>query len=104
VPYEQEAEDDEWDWHPDKETMKYSFFSKPQTKRTDMRAASCIFWSIVVSTILASSASAFPSGRIPAAPTSEELLKVRLTKSNACKLKYKHRKAAQDLREKAHCN
>jgi SAM-dependent methyltransferase len=29
---EQEAEDDEWDWYPDKETMKYSFFSKPQTK------------------------------------------------------------------------
>jgi hypothetical protein len=32
------------------------------------------------------------------------MLEVRLTKSNACKLKYKHKKAAQDLREKAHCN
>ena len=28
---EQEAEDDDCDWYPDKETMKYSFFSKPQT-------------------------------------------------------------------------
>jgi SAM-dependent methyltransferase len=31
---EQEAEADDWDWYPDKETMKYSFFSKPQTKGT----------------------------------------------------------------------
>ena len=28
---EQEAEDDDYDWYPDKEAMKYSFFSKPQT-------------------------------------------------------------------------
>lgn len=68
-----------------------------------MRAASYIVRSIVISTFLASSATAFPLGTIPAVPTSEELLKVRLTKSNACKPKYKHRKAAQDLREKAHC-
>jgi|SRR5271155_3436327 len=26
---EQEADDDDWDWYPDKETMRYSFFSKP---------------------------------------------------------------------------
>jgi len=30
---EQEVEDDDWDWYPDKETMKYSFFSKPNTKQ-----------------------------------------------------------------------
>ena len=28
---EQESEEGDWDWYPDKETMKYSFFSKPQT-------------------------------------------------------------------------
>lgn len=54
-------------------------------------------------TFLVNSATALPLGTIPAVPTNEEPLKVRLTKSNACKLKYKHRKAAQDLREKAHC-
>ena len=68
-----------------------------------MRAASYIVRSIVISTFLASSAAAFPLGTIPDVPTGEELLKVRLTKSNACKPKYKHTKAAQDLREKAHC-
>jgi hypothetical protein len=52
---------------------------------------------------LASSASAFPSLVRPAAPDDGELLAVRLTKSNACKPKYRHRKAAQELREKAHC-
>ena len=27
---EQEADPDDWDWYPDKETMRYCFFSKPQ--------------------------------------------------------------------------
>jgi hypothetical protein len=54
-------------------------------------------------TLLASSASAFPSGIRPAVSDNEELLAVRLTKSNACKPKYRHRKAARELREKAHC-
>jgi hypothetical protein len=54
-------------------------------------------------TFLVNSATAFPLGTIPAVPISEEPLKIRLTKSNACKLKYKHSKAAEDLREKAHC-
>ena len=56
-----------------------------------------------VLTLLVSPATAVPLGTSPAAPIDEELFEVRLTKSNACKLKYKHRKAAQDLREKAHC-
>ena len=54
-------------------------------------------------TFLVSSATAFPSGIRPVAPDNGELLAVRLTKSNACKPKYRHRKAAQELREKAHC-
>jgi hypothetical protein len=54
-------------------------------------------------TFLISSATTFPLGTSPAAPINEEPLKVRLTKSNACKLKYKHKKAAQDLRDRAHC-
>jgi hypothetical protein len=54
-------------------------------------------------TFLAGSAAAFPSGTRPAASDNGELLEVRLTKSNACKPKYRHRKAAQELREKAHC-
>ena len=29
---EQEADPDDWDWYPDKETMKHSFFSKPEPK------------------------------------------------------------------------
>jgi SAM-dependent methyltransferase len=29
---EQEADVDDWDWYPDKETMRYSFFSKPTVK------------------------------------------------------------------------
>jgi hypothetical protein len=49
-------------------------------------------------------ATALPLTTSPAASLKEEMLEVRLTKSNACKLKYKHKKAAQDLREKAHCN
>jgi len=52
---------------------------------------------------LVGSATAFPLGTSPAAQFNEELLTVRLTKSNACKPKYKHKKFAQDLREKAHC-
>jgi hypothetical protein len=54
-------------------------------------------------TFLVSPAAAFLSGTGPAAPIREELLEVRLTKSNACKPKYKHKKAAQEMREKAHC-
>jgi SAM-dependent methyltransferase len=27
---EQETDEDDWDWYPDKETMRYSFFSKPK--------------------------------------------------------------------------
>jgi hypothetical protein len=54
-------------------------------------------------TLLVSSATAVPLGTGPAAPTNEELFEVRLTKSNACKPKYKYKKAAQELREKAHC-
>jgi hypothetical protein len=30
---EQEADEDDWDWYPNKETMRYSFFSKPQIER-----------------------------------------------------------------------
>jgi hypothetical protein len=26
---EQEADADDWNWYPDKESMRYSFFSKP---------------------------------------------------------------------------
>jgi hypothetical protein len=26
---EQEADPDDWDWYPDKETMRYCFLSKP---------------------------------------------------------------------------
>jgi hypothetical protein len=52
---------------------------------------------------LVSSATAYPFDTLPVAPTKVEPLEVRLTKSNACKLKYKHKKFAQDLREKAHC-
>jgi hypothetical protein len=54
-------------------------------------------------TFLVSSATALPLGTRLVVSIKEELLKVRLTKSNACKLKYKHKKTAQDLREKAHC-
>ena len=54
-------------------------------------------------TCLVSSAAAFPLGIRPAGTGNEELLEVRLTKSNACKPKYRHRKAARELREKAHC-
>jgi hypothetical protein len=54
-------------------------------------------------TFLVGPATAFPLTTSPAASIDREILEVRLTKSNACKLKYKHKKAAQDLREKAHC-
>jgi hypothetical protein len=54
-------------------------------------------------TFLVSSATAFPLGPSTVAPVHEELLKVRLTKSNACKPKYRHKKAARDLRKKVHC-
>ena len=52
---------------------------------------------------LVGSAAAFPLVANPPASINEEPLKIRITKSNACKLKYKHRKAAQHLREQAHC-
>jgi hypothetical protein len=52
---------------------------------------------------LAGSANAFPSLVRPVAPDKGQLLEVRLTKSNACKPKYRHRKSARELREKAHC-
>ena len=55
-------------------------------------------------TILMGPAIAISSAIGPAASTHEEVLAVRLIKSNACKLKYKHKKAAQNVREKAHCN
>jgi hypothetical protein len=54
-------------------------------------------------TFLVSPATAFTLGTRPAVPTNGRMLEVHLTKSNACKLKYKHKKSAQDLREKAHC-
>ena len=50
-----------------------------------------------------SSATAFSLGPGRTGAANEEPVQVRLTKSNACKLKYKHKKYAQDLREKAHC-
>jgi hypothetical protein len=55
-------------------------------------------------TFLVGPVAAFPLAARPAPSINEEMLAVRLTKSNACKLKYKHKKAAQDLREKAHCH
>jgi len=64
-----------------------------------------IFSAVIFSAIafLVSPATAFPLGTPPAAPIKGETLEVRLTKSNACKPKYRHKKAAQHLREKAHC-
>jgi hypothetical protein len=63
-----------------------------------------IFSAVIFSAtaFLVSPAIAFPVGMHPAAPI-KETLEVRLTKSNACKPKYRHKKAAQHLREKAHC-
>jgi hypothetical protein len=29
---EQETDEDDWDWYPDKETMRYHFFSKPKSR------------------------------------------------------------------------
>jgi hypothetical protein len=58
---------------------------------------------IVSISFFVSSATAFPLGIGRTGPANEEPVQVRLTKSNACKPKYKHKKAAQDLREKAHC-
>jgi hypothetical protein len=56
-----------------------------------------------VVSLLVGSAAAFPSSPRAVASESEEPVEARLTKSNACKPKYRHKKAAQDLREKAHC-
>jgi hypothetical protein len=55
-------------------------------------------------TFLIGPATGMPSVIDPAVSTHEEVLEVRLTKSNACKSKYKHKKTAQNIREKAHCN
>jgi hypothetical protein len=30
---EQETDEDNWDWYPNKETMQYHFFSKPRIER-----------------------------------------------------------------------
>ena len=57
---------------------------------------SALFW-------LVSPATALPSGVGAVARVDDGVVKVRMTRSNVCKSKYKHRKAAQDLREKAHC-
>lgn len=62
---------------------------------------SIVIFSVI--SFLVSSATAFPVATSPVASMNEEQLTVRLTKSNACKLKYKYKKAARDLREKAHC-
>ena len=45
----------------------------------------------------------FPSNIFPAASIGDSVIEVRMTKSNVCKYKYKFKKAAQHLREKAHC-
>ena len=59
---------------------------------------------IVVSiSVSVSSATAFPLSIDRTGPVNAAPVQVRLTKSNACKPKYKHKKYAQDLREKAHC-
>jgi hypothetical protein len=64
-----------------------------------------VFFAVIVSAIifLVSPAIAFPVGIPPTAPINGERLEIRLTKSNACKPKYRHKKAAQHLRERAHC-
>jgi len=64
-----------------------------------------IFSAVIFSAMafLVSPAMAFPVGMPPVAPINGETLEIRLTKSNACKPKYRHKKAAQEIREKAHC-
>jgi hypothetical protein len=54
-------------------------------------------------TFLVSPATALPFSVSPVASVNYGVFEVRMTKSNVCKLKYKHKKAAQDLRENAHC-
>jgi hypothetical protein len=54
-------------------------------------------------TFLVSPATALPFSVSPVASVKYGMFEVRITKSNVCQLKYKHKKAAQDLREKAHC-
>jgi hypothetical protein len=54
-------------------------------------------------TFVVSPATALPSGVGMVVSVNDAVFKVRMTKSNVCKLKYKHKKNAQDLREKAHC-
>ena len=60
---------------------------------------------VIFSTIafFISPAAAVPWSAVPASPVAKETLEIRLTRSNACKPKYKHRKSAQALRAKAHC-
>jgi hypothetical protein len=67
---------------------------------------SIVFLSAVIFSTMAfviGPAVAFPLGMPPTAATKGETLEVRLTKSNACKPKYRHKKAARDLRKKVHC-
>jgi len=48
-------------------------------------------------------ATAFSVNVSPVTSIDYSVLKVRMTKSNVCKYKYKFKKAAQELRKKAHC-
>ena len=68
--------------------------------RSNVFLSAVIFSTMV---FLVGPAVAFPLGLPPTTATKGETVEVRLTKSNACKLKYKHKKVAQELREKAHC-
>ena len=54
-------------------------------------------------TFLISPAIAAPLSINPVGSINDGMFKVRMTKSNVCKHKYKFKKSAQDLREKAHC-
>jgi hypothetical protein len=56
-----------------------------------------------VTIFFACPAMAFPPGVKPVGSIDDGVLEVRLTKSNACKYKYKFKKAAQHLRKEAHC-
>lgn len=39
---EQETDEDDWDWYPDKEYMRYSFFSKPRIERNPLTGSTAI--------------------------------------------------------------
>jgi hypothetical protein len=68
--------------------------------RSNVFLSAVIFSTMV---FLVGPAVAFPLGMPPTTATKGETVEVRLTKSNACKPKYRHKKAAQHLRERAHC-